>query len=125
MTLFAVRHVLGVNFDGHTLVLKPAPYPGSGPLKADLRYRTSRLNLEIPVPVLTNTPRSTEGSSGRRRMAPSTCPPILPAAALCFKETRRIPPMINGGGRQFDSPARRKAPELNFPPGRPFIQIKL
>ena len=50
MTLFAVRHVLGARFDGHNLVLKPAPYPGTGTLKADLRYRSARLKLEIPGP---------------------------------------------------------------------------
>jgi hypothetical protein len=48
--LFAVRHVLGVRFDGATATLKPAPYPGTGPLKADLRFRQGRLKLEIPGP---------------------------------------------------------------------------
>jgi len=48
--LFAVRHVLGIRFEGHDLVLKPAPYPGQGELQADLRYRNARLKLSIPGP---------------------------------------------------------------------------
>jgi hypothetical protein len=48
--LFAVRHVLGVRFDGDTLVLKPSPYPGTGPLSADVRFRKRALNLHIPGP---------------------------------------------------------------------------
>jgi hypothetical protein len=48
--LFAVRHVLGVRFEGAAPVLKPSPYPGTGPLKADLRFRKGRLKLTIPGP---------------------------------------------------------------------------
>ena len=48
ISLFIVRHLLGVRFDGATLVLKPALYPGSPPLRADLRFRQSRLKLELP-----------------------------------------------------------------------------
>jgi trehalose/maltose hydrolase-like predicted phosphorylase len=48
ISLFIVRHLLGVRFDGDTLVLKPALYAKSPPVKADLRYRKSRLKLEIP-----------------------------------------------------------------------------
>jgi hypothetical protein len=48
--LFAVRHVLGIRFDGSTPVLKPLPYPGTGPLMADLRFRKGRLKLDIPGP---------------------------------------------------------------------------
>jgi len=50
--LFAVRHVLGVRFDGSTPVLKPLLYPGTGPLMADLRFRNGRLKLDIPVPAV-------------------------------------------------------------------------
>lgn len=49
ISLFIVRHLLGVRFEGATLVLKPALYPGSPPLRADLRFRQSRLKLEIPA----------------------------------------------------------------------------
>jgi hypothetical protein len=50
VSLFVVRHLLGVRFDGPTLVLKPSLFPGSPPLKADLRFRKGRLQLEIPGP---------------------------------------------------------------------------
>jgi hypothetical protein len=48
LSLFVVRHLLGVRFEGASLVLKPALYPGSPPVAADLRFRKSRLELEIP-----------------------------------------------------------------------------
>lgn len=46
MSLFAVRHVVGVRFEGNRLVLKPAPYPETGALSADLRFRKGRLKIE-------------------------------------------------------------------------------
>ena len=48
VSLFVVRHLLGVRFEGNQLILKPALYPGSPPLAADLRFRQGRLHLEIP-----------------------------------------------------------------------------
>jgi hypothetical protein len=45
--LFVVRHLLGVSFEGGRLVLEPALYPHSPPVRADLRFRQSRLRLEI------------------------------------------------------------------------------
>jgi len=47
MALFVVRHYLGVNFEHGTLAIRPALYPGSPPVQADLRYRQGRLRLEI------------------------------------------------------------------------------
>jgi hypothetical protein len=47
IALFVVRHYLGVQFEGDRLVLKPALYPGSPPVKADLRFRQGRLRIEI------------------------------------------------------------------------------
>ncbi len=47
ISLFCVRHWLGVHFEGERLVLRPALYPGSPPVSADLRYRQGRLHLEI------------------------------------------------------------------------------
>ena len=47
ISLFVVRHLLGVGFDGRTLVIKPALYPHSPPVNADLRFRASRLKLRI------------------------------------------------------------------------------
>ncbi len=48
ISLFAVRHLLGVSFEGDRLVLRPALYPGSPPLEANLRFRSGRLELQIP-----------------------------------------------------------------------------
>ena len=47
VALFVVRHYLGVNFEHGALALRPALYPGSPPVQADLRYRQGRLHLEI------------------------------------------------------------------------------
>jgi hypothetical protein len=47
IALFVVRHYLGVRFEGDRLVLKPALYPGSPPVKADLRFRKARLRIEV------------------------------------------------------------------------------
>ena len=46
MALFVVRHYLGVNFEHGALAIRPALYPGSPPVQADLRYRQGRLRLE-------------------------------------------------------------------------------
>jgi hypothetical protein len=47
MALFVVRHYLGVNFEHGALAIRPALYPGSPPVQADLRFRQGRLRLEI------------------------------------------------------------------------------
>ncbi|MBI4658820.1 MAG: hypothetical protein HY735_08255 [Verrucomicrobia bacterium] len=48
IALFVVRHYLGVRFGERGQVrIRPALYPGSPPVKADLRFRQSRLRLEI------------------------------------------------------------------------------
>jgi hypothetical protein len=47
IALFVVRHVLGVSFQGRTLVVKPALYPGSPPVDADLRFRDGRLRIQV------------------------------------------------------------------------------
>jgi hypothetical protein len=47
VALFIVRHYLGVRFEGETLVVRPAVYPGSPPVQADLRFRDARLQLTI------------------------------------------------------------------------------
>jgi len=47
MALFVVRHYLGVNFEHGALAIRPALYPGSPPVQADLRYRQGRLRLEV------------------------------------------------------------------------------
>ena len=47
VALFIVRHYLGVRFEGDTPVIRPALYPGSPPVEADLRFRRGRLRLRI------------------------------------------------------------------------------
>ena len=47
MALFVVRHYLGVSFERGALAIRPALYPGSPPVQADLRYRQGRLHLEV------------------------------------------------------------------------------
>jgi len=42
-----VRHVLGIRFEGARVVIKPALYPQSPPVSADLRIRKGRLRLRI------------------------------------------------------------------------------
>jgi len=47
ISLFCVRHWLGVHFEGDGLVIRPALYPRSPLVSADLRYRQGRLHLEL------------------------------------------------------------------------------
>ncbi len=47
MALFVVRHYLGVKFEHGALAIRPALYPGSPPVQADLRFRQGRLRLEV------------------------------------------------------------------------------
>jgi len=47
VTLFVVRHYLGIQFKGDQLVIRPKLYPGSPPVAADLRFRRGRLKVEI------------------------------------------------------------------------------
>ncbi len=47
LALFVVRHYLGVRFEHGALAIRPALYPGSPPVEADLRYRQGRLRLEV------------------------------------------------------------------------------
>jgi hypothetical protein len=47
LALFVVRHYLGVNFERGALTLRPALYPGSPPVQADLRFRQGRLRLQV------------------------------------------------------------------------------
>jgi hypothetical protein len=47
LVLFTVRHWLGVSFEGRDLVLRPNLFDQNKKCKADLRFRSSRLRLEI------------------------------------------------------------------------------
>ncbi len=50
LSLFSVRHLLGVHFEDDRLALRPALYPDSPAVTASLRFRNARLDLEIPRP---------------------------------------------------------------------------
>jgi hypothetical protein len=47
VTLFVVHHYLGVGFENGAPVIRPALYPGSPPVSADLRFREGRLRLLV------------------------------------------------------------------------------
>lgn len=50
VALFVVRTLVGVRFEGRNVVLRPALYPGSPALAADLRFRDGRLRVRIDGP---------------------------------------------------------------------------
>ncbi len=47
IALFVVRHYLGLRFEDRALIVRPALYPGSPPVSADVRFRHGRLRLQI------------------------------------------------------------------------------
>lgn len=47
VSYFIVHHLLGIKFIGDQMRIKPALYQTSSPLKANLRYRSGRINIEI------------------------------------------------------------------------------
>jgi len=47
IALFIVRHYLGVRFENGSAVIRPALYPRSPPVSANLRFRQGRLRLQI------------------------------------------------------------------------------
>lgn len=73
--LFVVRHLLGVQFEGTRIVVRPALYPDTPPISADLRFRIGRLRLEIEG-WGTIKKASVDGTSLKRRADGSI---ILPA----------------------------------------------
>ncbi len=50
VVLFMVRHWLGLAFEGNDLVLRPNLFPQSSGCSADLRFRSSRIRLELDGP---------------------------------------------------------------------------
>jgi len=47
VTIFAVRHWLGVAFEGSDLVIRPALFAGQGGCKANLRFRSTRIKIDV------------------------------------------------------------------------------
>jgi hypothetical protein len=77
MTLFIIRHYLGIRFDSDELVIQPALYPDSPPVKADLRVRNGRLCLEIdgsgPIKeAIVNGNTVRPGADGAIRLGPGS-----------------------------------------------------
>ncbi len=77
MTLFIIRHYLGLRFEGEELVIQPALYPGSPPVSADLRIRGGRLRLEIegsgPIKeAIVNGKTVMPGGDGALRLGPDS-----------------------------------------------------
>ena len=47
VAVFMVRHMLGVHFEGNDLVIRPNLFPADRDCRADLRFRTGRIDLTI------------------------------------------------------------------------------
>jgi len=77
MTLFVIRHYLGLRFEGNELVIQPALYPDSPPVIADLRIQGGRLRLEIegsgPIKeAIVNGKKMMPGEDGTLRLGPDS-----------------------------------------------------
>jgi hypothetical protein len=57
LPFFVVRHYLGIGFESGRMTIRPKLFPGSPAVRADLRYRSGRIRVEIdgsgPVRVTT------------------------------------------------------------------------
>jgi hypothetical protein len=47
VSIFTVRHWLGISFEGNDMVIRPALFAGQGGVTASLRFRSSRITLAI------------------------------------------------------------------------------
>jgi len=47
VSYFIVHHLMGIKFINEQMVIKPALYTGTAPLKTNLRFRKSRMEIEI------------------------------------------------------------------------------
>jgi hypothetical protein len=93
IALFVVRHYLGVHFEHGALAIRPALYPGSPPVQADLRYRQARLRLQVngsgPVrSARVNGRKIKVGKDGILRLPPDF------AGGTVVIETERLPPLL-------------------------------
>ncbi|HTO94285.1 MAG TPA: PA14 domain-containing protein, partial [Bacteroidota bacterium] len=50
VSLFTVRHLIGISFEGDTLVIRPRLFPGEHDVAADVRFRSSRIVIHIDGP---------------------------------------------------------------------------
>jgi hypothetical protein len=89
ISLFVVRHYLGVHFEGRQLVLRPAPYPGSPAIAADLRFRQGRLSLHIPGPGRAVSARVNGRRVAARKDGAIVLPTEFDGGEVTFKMKRR------------------------------------
>ena len=47
VSYFIVHHMLGIKFSGDKMIIKPVLFPSNGPIKADLRFRKGRIEVDI------------------------------------------------------------------------------
>lgn len=47
VSYFVVHHMLGIKFKGDEMTIKPALFPTTAPVSANIRYRKGRINLDI------------------------------------------------------------------------------
>ena len=50
LTLFGIRHWLGISFEGRDLVIRPNLFPRQGGVTANIRFRSSRIRLVVDKP---------------------------------------------------------------------------
>ena len=77
MTLFIIRHYLGIRFEGDELVIQPALYPNSPPVTVDLRVRDGQLHIDIEgsgaiKEAIVNGTTKTPGTDGAIRLGPNS-----------------------------------------------------
>ncbi len=82
MTLFVIRHYLGIRFEGEELVIQPALYPNSPSVMADLRIRNGRLRLDIEgsgsiKKAIVNGKIMMPGADGALRLSPDSMSGIV------------------------------------------------
>ena len=90
ISLFVVRHLLGVRFEGGQMILKPALYPGSPAVAADLRFRHGRLHLEIPDAAPTASAQVNGQKVMPRNDGSIALPPVWEGGSVVF-QTRKGP----------------------------------
>jgi len=85
ISLFIVRHLLGVRFEGERLALRPALYPASPAVQADLRFRGGRLELEIPGPGRVRGARVNGKLMAADRDGTVRLPATFEGGSVCFE----------------------------------------
>lgn len=77
MTLFIIRHYLGIRFEDDQLVIQPALYPNSPPVSVNLRVRDGHIHIDIegsePIKeAIVNGKAITPDTDGAIRLGPDS-----------------------------------------------------